>query len=107
MFLEYGAQRPERSADAPGNRRAIDAAWISLFTRRLSRLLDMRAGATPQTNPQVVRLLDLAILSTYRDLQALGCEEVARSLLRGEWRDASGSGSDSDLEDWGLRSTSG
>ncbi len=92
MFLEYGAQRPEPSADAPGNRKAIDEAWVSLFTRRLTRLLEIRARATGQTTPWVVRLLDLAILSTYRDLQALGCDEAARSLLRGEGSDTGDSG---------------
>lgn len=105
MFLEYGAQRPNQSFGAPGDRRAVDAAWVSLFTRRLSRLLDIRARATGQTSPWVVRLLDLAILSTYRDLQALGCEEVARSLLRGNRSDPSDSERDSAMEDQGPSST--
>ncbi len=87
MFLEYGAQRPGPSADALSDQGAIKEPWVSLFTRRLSRLLEMRARATGQTSLQVVRLLDLAILSTYRDLQALGREKVAKSLLRGEWSD--------------------
>ncbi len=106
MFLEYGARRPEPSADAPGDRRAIDEAWVSLFTQRLSRLLEIRARATDQTSPCVVRLLDLAILSTYRDLQALGCEEVAKSLLRGNRSDPSDLERDSAMEDQGPSSTS-
>jgi hypothetical protein len=46
MFLEYGAQRPDPSADARGDRRAIDEAWVTLFTGRLSRLLEIRARVT-------------------------------------------------------------
>ncbi len=100
MFLEYGAQRPEPSAGAPGNRRAIDEEWVTFFTRRLGRLLEIRGRVTEQTTAWVVRLLDLAILSTYRDLQALGREEAAKTLLRGEGSDTgdsatSGSGPNS------------
>ncbi len=87
MFLEYGAQRPDPGVDVPGDRGASDEAWVSMFTRRLTRLLEIRARVTDQTTPWVVRLLDLAILSTYRDLQALGREDAAKSLLRGNRSD--------------------
>ncbi len=82
MHLGFGEQRPDASFDASGEREVTDDVWVTLFTQRLTRLLVVRARATRLTSPWVVRLLDLAILSTYRDLQALGCEDLARALLR-------------------------
>ncbi len=82
MNLEFGIRRLDPGLEASRQRGATHDAWVTLFTRRLTRLLQARARATRLTSPWVVHLLDLAIVSTYRDLQALGCAELAKALLR-------------------------
>jgi hypothetical protein len=52
--------------------------------RRLTRLLELRRMAGPDSGLAIVRLLDHAIYSTYLDLRALGRDEDARPLLQGK-----------------------
>ncbi len=82
MELYFAAQPPDSTSDLTWRRKPVDDPRVAFFMRRLARLLKLRALTNGCSDPVDARLLDYAIYSTYRDLQALGCEEQARALLR-------------------------
>ncbi len=86
MAIYFAAQPPDSRSDASDSLRPVNDPRITFFLRRLARLVRLRALATKLSDPRQVRLLDHAIYSTDRDLQALGCEDQARALLRARGR---------------------
>lgn len=78
--MEHAPHAVNRSgaADQPASRGALRLQH--LFTKRLSRLAEMKA--TRQLNEQQRRLLDYALYSTYWDCVRLGLREEARRLLK-------------------------
>lgn len=75
-------------ASRQGSAHSSRQGWADNFaltlTRRLRRLLDLRARHVDGLNARGVRLLDQAIYSTYCDLRTAGCEKQAQRLLRGD-----------------------
>jgi|SRR5579884_918624 hypothetical protein len=56
-------------------------AMLATFFARLERLADLATDPVVRADPQKLRLVQAALLSTYRDCEALGAGGQARALL--------------------------
>ncbi|HZQ99330.1 MAG TPA: hypothetical protein VFC93_11000 [Chloroflexota bacterium] len=56
-------------------------AMLATFLARLERLAELAADPAVRADPQKLRLIQAALLSTYRDCEALGAGGQARALL--------------------------